>query len=829
MLVALINDRSWDVFDWMKLEKDKIANIEAALGGLADVFGVALVLIDANGNELSKWKHPCIPYSPDPFIRDLSTACVGNVEFDEHNASVIKDDSGRRRFVVPLSEIEELPILVLSDVLPKQFAWVDGSLEPQKVIGCEVLMEKDPKMLLGTIVANTCHVVANEWDDMRPVDDLDVENIRRIGVCLRRKIKCDGDGFRSGPFSLDGIPMLEKFFMPSTLDDKEHLESAAAFKDTFRRITTGSMGTFNLMSLTGDNVTEAPKLNPVCTEVIRKKAGMACFDSDVRHLVQAALTRRRDNRISEAIRRKCHAGFTEVFAPVFADGLIVGLVFGGQLVYGATDAERIMDYIKKFLKTGENSHSLEQAGIEEVLRTEQIVSGLAGLIGLLFEKYCIAENEAELREQLVSLGTNDPRKIYETVCSIVKRLLSDCECSVFRAEGNNLVLEATTAAALRVRRTPRASNFITTSAKEAIGKTFYQRGVGLTGGVLATGKSRFTPNAEKEADWAGTCGENSESQQVFLVPINREKCYGVIRITKAANLSEFSITKQRIIEALAGEVAILLHNLTLRRAEADDFREQARTLQTLFGEAAHEYKGPLHNILNISVAMQYTSDQNTLVDLHQRMKEEVYRAKRNTDNYLTCGIAGREEERYNIQLNDLGELVQQVASRFELIAGGKGLRIKIDASVRMLPDEIYFDKDRIDQVLSNIIENAVKYSFNNLENKDELHVKIKAKDKPTNVTVSITDMGLGIPQEAREQIFEGYQRVMEDNRVFKPGTGLGLMIARKHVRKHGGDIYVNCEPYLDDLKRLALNEGYLTTFTMSLPKCTSREIMRNSK
>jgi two-component system sensor histidine kinase VicK len=195
---------------------------------------------------------------------------------------------------------------------------------------------------------------------------------------------------------------------------------------------------------------------------------------------------------------------------------------------------------------------------------------------------------------------------------------------------------------------------------------------------------------------------------------------------------------------------------------------------------------------------------------HQKIKEEVYRAKRLVDNYLLRGIEGREDLRYYFQPDDIGKLVIDCASRFHMTAARKGATIRIAAEVRTLP-KIMMDRERIDQVLGNILDNAVKYSFDNTD------IEVSANATKAHVSITITDYGLGIAREERDSIFQGYQRAVEDLGRFKPGTGLGLKIAKKIVDGHGGEIQVESVPWMADRRRLARHEGFRTSFRVVLP------------
>ena len=108
------------------------------------------------------------------------------------------------------------------------------------------------------------------------------------------------------------------------------------------------------------------------------------------------------------------------------------------------------------------------------------------------------------------------------------------------------------------------------------------------------------------------------------------------------------------------------------------------------------------------------------------------------------------------------------------------------------------DRERLRQVLSNLIDNAVKYSRAG----DEVEVAAVSEDGAVQVAVS--DRGPGIPREHQKLIFEKFGRAKVKGNA-KPGTGLGLFIARSIVEAHGGSLDVHSAP----------EQG--ATFTLSLP------------
>jgi PAS domain S-box-containing protein len=143
---------------------------------------------------------------------------------------------------------------------------------------------------------------------------------------------------------------------------------------------------------------------------------------------------------------------------------------------------------------------------------------------------------------------------------------------------------------------------------------------------------------------------------------------------------------------------------------------------------------------------------------------------------------------------DLRELVSQAAAHAHPQPGG---RLRLDFAPDLPP--VHVDAGRIESVLRNLIENALKYSG------EESPVFVNAFREDGHVVIKVTDEGPGIPNEYREQIFSSFYRVESGLTRNTAGAGLGLAISRGFIAAHGGDIWV--EP---DVK------GTCITFTLPL-------------
>jgi signal transduction histidine kinase len=94
------------------------------------------------------------------------------------------------------------------------------------------------------------------------------------------------------------------------------------------------------------------------------------------------------------------------------------------------------------------------------------------------------------------------------------------------------------------------------------------------------------------------------------------------------------------------------------------------------------------------------------------------------------------------------------------------------------------DRDRIQQVLNNLVTNAIKYS------PEANRVVVRAKADHNRVVVSVQDFGIGIKENIQSQVFERFFRAPDPKISTYPGLGLGLYIAAEIVKRHGGEMWV---------------------------------------
>lgn len=167
--------------------------------------------------------------------------------------------------------------------------------------------------------------------------------------------------------------------------------------------------------------------------------------------------------------------------------------------------------------------------------------------------------------------------------------------------------------------------------------------------------------------------------------------------------------------------------------------------------------------------------------------ETVRRTTRSMEHLLgdLLDVASIEAGRLSFQPDviDLGPVLEEACQVHDAPARASGLQLKLDRPSESVT--VRADRNRILQVLANLVGNAIKFSGPNGT------IVLGAHGGDAEVTVSVRDTGPGIPAEDLQNIFEPYKR---GRRAGQTGTGLGLYIARGIVLAHGGRIWVESEP-----------------------------------
>jgi len=217
---------------------------------------------------------------------------------------------------------------------------------------------------------------------------------------------------------------------------------------------------------------------------------------------------------------------------------------------------------------------------------------------------------------------------------------------------------------------------------------------------------------------------------------------------------------------------------------AGDLERAEQLRRNLTADVAHELRTPLSNIRGYLEAVRDGVIKPDADTIHS-LDEEAALLSRLVDDLQELALAEAGELKLVCRAEDIAELINQTAAVVQAEAAAKAVFVSIDLSDRL--PWVNIDRQRISQVLRNLLENAVAHT----DKGDAITVTVT--QRADWVEVSVADTGEGIPAEDLPNIFERFYRVDKSRTRATGGSGLGLTIAKRLVEAHGGKIEVQSE------------------------------------
>lgn len=220
--------------------------------------------------------------------------------------------------------------------------------------------------------------------------------------------------------------------------------------------------------------------------------------------------------------------------------------------------------------------------------------------------------------------------------------------------------------------------------------------------------------------------------------------------------------------------------------------------QEFVSNVSHELKTPMTSVKILADSL--LAQEDAPVELYREFLEdiatEIDRENRIITDLLSLVKMDKTVSEMNITEVNMNELTELVLRRLRAIARKRDIEVTFESNRQVIAT---VDEVKISSVISNLVENAIKY------NKEHGWVKVVLDADHQFFTITVSDSGVGIPEDALEHIYERFYRVDKSHSREIGGTGLGLAITRSAILMHRGSIQVASVP----------DEG--TTFTVKIP------------
>ncbi len=408
----------------------------------------------------------------------------------------------------------------------------------------------------------------------------------------------------------------------------------------------------------------------------------------------------------------------------------------------------------------------------------EVFGGLVASVIASDQAYHVQERRARQAETLLALSTRDdtPAISQHTVDEVARAIGTD-RCGILLLYPDKNAFEHTYFCGGKID----ASTVPELSLKD----------VGAFADVVRTGRT-FT--------WRDIGGDAALRDLPFLKDVHSlvatpVRVSGEARgvLYAGTDFSNWLDGDEAFLELVATRIGLMIERSELyeRRREVDRQQVQMAARQEFLGIVSHELKTP------VAVMKAYTelllrraerAGRTSEIDVLRRMTDQSERMLAMIEQLLDlrrleAGLLTFEESHF-----DLTEVIRRIAHEIEFASGSHS--IVVEGCGRAV---IRADRRRIEEVFTNLLDNAVKYSPSG----GTIRVRMTqhaAGTPEASIDVSVQDDGPGVALTDRERVFERFYQTTGRLHKGRTGLGLGLYISRELARRHGGDIWIESEP-----------------------------------
>jgi len=430
------------------------------------------------------------------------------------------------------------------------------------------------------------------------------------------------------------------------------------------------------------------------------------------------------------------------------------------------------------------------------------------------EEKLIRENE-ELKQRLEQYKS----AIYEL------QILNEIAIAAGNSQSTDQTLNTIVQKILRALNTEQGSIMLLTEDKNDPFKTFlhkedfstlkphYRLNTSISGWVLKNEEPLLIKNLSDDNRFYPTEEERREIKSILCTPIWFEgKIIGVMTLINKKDKTEFTENDLSLLSILAIQVGQLIKNSQLQqeyfqktkeaelsRWETERLKELDTVKTNFFTNLSHEFRTPLTLILGPLERLLEGKGKGDPSSLYKLMHNHASRLLQLVNQLLDLSSIDAGKMKLEIVSSDVISFVKGIVSSFESFAEEKSIQLNFNSQKEKF--ECYFDKDKLQKIISNLLSNAVKF------NKEGGFVNITVSEKRikgiSHLQIEVEDNGPGMSSEVQKNIFNRFYKSKGLSTV--EGSGIGLALVKELVEIHFGEI------------EFKSTEGKGTTFKITIP------------
>ena len=273
----------------------------------------------------------------------------------------------------------------------------------------------------------------------------------------------------------------------------------------------------------------------------------------------------------------------------------------------------------------------------------------------------------------------------------------------------------------------------------------------------------------------------SASAKILLSSVSKEKPISLVEVLNILEETKKTKANNKLLIEKSEELSTMAEQLKNVNIE---LRKQDKQKDEFLDTVAHELKTP---ITSIKAASEVLVDEDMPQDLRKQFLENI---NRDTDrlaalihNILDLEKLSSDRAELNMTSQKINKTIEKAISGISQIAARKGVEVNFSQQGNI---KGIYDEDRILQVLTNLLSNALKFTK---EQKGKIN--IRTEEDNGFVAISVEDNGRGIPKEEHDYIFEKFYQSKNQNIKKPQGSGFGLAICKRIVESHKGRIWVD--------------------------------------